>query len=643
MKRELRTRSVGTKVSEAELRVLESRAAAAGLTLSEWVRDVLLGSSVDAGTLAAENNPSSYPPALPTQRFEFDASSAAGAGNGDAATNYGSIYSYLIPAGGYALNGNILAHSDSVMGDWAFQYDTLNRLTVAAPAINAPSTYQKTVGCFSYDSFGNRTTDAYVTLSDCTTATETAKYNSVNQVTFVSQGTPVSYSAPSGFKYDAAGDVTFDGSNTYAYDGDGRLCAVYDGLQGLYTRYVYDAAGRRVAKVGLTWLGSGTGISSLSTACATQASNASWTFAPSALFLLDLNGDQVTELTGTGAWKHSNVWAGAHLDATFDSCGLHFHIADPLGTRRVQANGSGVVEESIQSLPFGDNLVEVAGSASCTEDATEHHFTGKERDSESGNDYFGARYFGSSMGRFMTPDPSGLLAQHAADPQSWNLYAYARNNPLKYLDPDGLDCIYATDDGKGVESIDHDSSAGECKDSQGTWVPGTVTEDHWAYNPNNGQIQAASYDGGKVDYATFKAGAVTDADGSCQSGCGGYQFASANAAWLASMDHGASLGDMMSFMVNRFAPIHGTVIPGALGRILEQILSGPLDFWNDHWAGPSGMGAPHGQNDWAAMAHDYNLDYAGPDSYSRVTQLLCCLLPTRKGVGILIFRLFEAQ
>ena len=54
MKRALRTKSVGTKVSEAELRVLESRAAAAGLTRSEWVRDVLLGSSVEMGTLAAE-------------------------------------------------------------------------------------------------------------------------------------------------------------------------------------------------------------------------------------------------------------------------------------------------------------------------------------------------------------------------------------------------------------------------------------------------------------------------------------------------------------------------------------------------------------------------------------------------------------
>jgi hypothetical protein len=52
--REVRSKSVGTKVTEAELRVLESRAERAGLTLSEWVRDVLLGSSVEMGTLAAE-------------------------------------------------------------------------------------------------------------------------------------------------------------------------------------------------------------------------------------------------------------------------------------------------------------------------------------------------------------------------------------------------------------------------------------------------------------------------------------------------------------------------------------------------------------------------------------------------------------
>jgi Mobilization protein NikA len=54
MKGEVRSKSVGTKVTEAELRVLESQAERAGLTLSAWVRDVLLGSSVEQGTLAAE-------------------------------------------------------------------------------------------------------------------------------------------------------------------------------------------------------------------------------------------------------------------------------------------------------------------------------------------------------------------------------------------------------------------------------------------------------------------------------------------------------------------------------------------------------------------------------------------------------------
>lgn len=63
------------------------------------------------------------------------------------------------------------------------------------------------------------------------------------------------------------------------------------------------------------------------------------------------------------------------------------------------------------------------------------HFTGKERDTESGNDYFGARYYGSSMGRMLSPD-SGV-DQHPENPQSWNLYSYGLNNPLVMIDPTG--------------------------------------------------------------------------------------------------------------------------------------------------------------------------------------------------------------
>lgn len=190
--------------------------------------------------------------------------------------------------------------------------------------------------------------------------------------------------------------------------------------------------------------------------------------------------------------------------------------------------------------------------------ATEHHLTGKERDTESGN---------------------------------------------------GLDCIYANDAGNDVESIDHHSNAAECGDPEngGTWVPGHVREDHVVYNSKTGQFQAASYDGKNVDYATFGAGAQTDANGNCSRGCSGYGFASADAAWLSSMIVGGTLDQMMTFMVNQDIGIHGIFGPSDPGTVM-QILSGPLAFWKDRWAGPDGMRTPSGQGDWAAIAHDYNCD-----------------------------------
>jgi len=64
-------------------------------------------------------------------------------------------------------------------------------------------------------------------------------------------------------------------------------------------------------------------------------------------------------------------------------------------------------------------------------------FTGKERDAESGNDYFGARYYSSAMGRMLSPDPSNMGA-NPANPQTWNMYSYSLNNPLIMTDPTGL-------------------------------------------------------------------------------------------------------------------------------------------------------------------------------------------------------------
>jgi RHS repeat-associated protein len=71
----------------------------------------------------------------------------------------------------------------------------------------------------------------------------------------------------------------------------------------------------------------------------------------------------------------------------------------------------------------------------------ESRYTGKERDSESGNDYFGARYYASNMGRFMSPDFSEKLDPvpyaKLSDPQTLNLYSYVLNHPLNSIDPNG--------------------------------------------------------------------------------------------------------------------------------------------------------------------------------------------------------------
>jgi RHS repeat-associated protein len=102
------------------------------------------------------------------------------------------------------------------------------------------------------------------------------------------------------------------------------------------------------------------------------------------------------------------------------------------------------IQQEPTFCPFGEERAITGGDSL---------FTGKERDSETGLDYFGARYYGSNMGRFMSPDefpggpvsafggrqlpPGPLPYADISNPQSLNKYAYAYNNPLRYIDPDG--------------------------------------------------------------------------------------------------------------------------------------------------------------------------------------------------------------
>lgn len=132
---------------------------------------------------------------------------------------------YLAPDDGSQAmpgNGNLFSFTDLVNGQWTAQYDTLNRLKSATLA-GTPST----IYAWTYDPFGNRMSQS-------------------------PNGGVVNYPLPtnrsSNWAYDASGNVTDDGINEYAYDGEGRLCMVYNKTMLSYTGYAYDGVGNRVAR-----------------------------------------------------------------------------------------------------------------------------------------------------------------------------------------------------------------------------------------------------------------------------------------------------------------------------------------------------------------------------------------------------------
>ncbi len=200
--------------------------------------------------------------------------------------------------------------------------------------------------------------------------------------------------------------------------------------------YIYDADGQRVEKGQ---------VNTFSCNMATNGYKAEHAYA------LGQSGEQITEVDGSGSWLHTNVYAAGKLFASYDQNGnsLNFQLTDWLGTRRVQTNYAGVPEASFQSLLFGSRFASIPAT-NCTPDqdcypadmtGTPLHFTGKENDTESGLDYFAARYYSSTSGRFISPDWSAkeeaVPYAKLNNPQTLNLYAYVGNNPLTSIDIDG--------------------------------------------------------------------------------------------------------------------------------------------------------------------------------------------------------------
>jgi RHS repeat-associated protein len=109
---------------------------------------------------------------------------------------------------------------------------------------------------------------------------------------------------------------------------------------------------------------------------------------------------------------------------------IEYYATDALGSVRVVFTPTGQVIGRSDYLPFGDTLNQSGA-------LPRQRFTGQERDGEAGLDYFNARSLQMRTGRMNRPDP--VFGDALTNPQRWNRYAYALNNPLKYTDPTGMD------------------------------------------------------------------------------------------------------------------------------------------------------------------------------------------------------------
>ena len=277
-------------------------------------------------------------------------------------------------------NGNVIQITNNLNSNRTqqFSYDALNRIATGGTTSSCSTSCWGLT--FTIDQWGNLTTAA-------ATGTATAlnlNVNANNQIT----------TAP--FTYDAAGNETADAVSTYVWNAEGQLTT------GGGVTYTYDGDGKRVMKSNgkMYWYG--------------------------------MTGDVLDESTLSGSITDEYVFFGARRVARRDGSGnVVYYVADHLGTSRVIASSVGAILDDSDFYPFGGEHVFASSSGNT------YKFTGKERDAETGNDNFGARYDSSTIGRFMSPDPL-LSSGHPNDPQSWNRYAHAVNNPLAIIDPFGL-------------------------------------------------------------------------------------------------------------------------------------------------------------------------------------------------------------
>jgi RHS repeat-associated protein len=178
------------------------------------------------------------------------------------------------------------------------------------------------------------------------------------------------------------------------------------------------------------------------TSVAVSGNNTAW-------YTYDGDGRRVTKAIAGGPTKTYIYDAKGDLAAEYSTepppspCLTCYLATDHLGSTRLVTDENGNVVAGHDFLPFGEELItsnRTLALGYVVTDYLNQKFTSKERDIETGFDFFGAGYFHGAQGRWTSPD-APLADRDARVPQRWNLYGYVRNNALKNTDPNGRDCF----------------------------------------------------------------------------------------------------------------------------------------------------------------------------------------------------------
>ncbi|MGV9263273.1 polymorphic toxin-type HINT domain-containing protein [Kitasatospora sp. NPDC003701] len=319
--------------------------------------------------------------------------------------------------------------------------------------VGGPAPYWNT---YTYDATGNRTglVQHDITgnsLNDTTTTQTFGAVNSTNTPTpapntgggtggphalLTSTTTSPGGTKAVSYQYDAKGNTTAitdtGGTTTLSWNGEDKLDSLAKTGQAGATTYLYDADGNQLIRrnPGKTTLNLPTDELTLDTATGSMSN--------------------VRSLGGSGGLTYTRVTAAVGGGKVL------IQASDPHGTNNIQINTTAGQPVSRRPAdPFG-NPRGTQPSASAW--AGTKGFVGGSKDDTTGLTNLGARQYDPTTGRFINPDP--LLAP--SDPQQWNGYSYADNNPVDNTDANGLQCLHGAPGG-GADGI----CAGVPKDNDG--------------------------------------------------------------------------------------------------------------------------------------------------------------------------------